>query len=387
MKKISHVTKSILGLAIGAIITAPLFAAAPNFINYQGKLTDDSGVPISVPVNVTFKFYDAPSGGNQIGIDQPINVSPINGVFSTPISIPPNLFRDYPSVYLGVKVGNSNEFAQRQQLVAAPYALSVAAGTIGVSEIKSTSINVAGGLLVLDGLGKVQDTQLNDTVTKLGNVVNQPNKLVTVDANMKLPSNVIASSVAVNAVKTAQIEDLAVTNEKVAAGLDAGKITSGTLGDDRLSGTVTKLGNAVNVGDGLLKLETDGKIPALDGSLITKVQATGIGVGAVGTQQIADGAVTAEKLSNMSIPYAKLNLGGAIQSSDLSSPVYVYETNDGRLIIGNSYMSSLCLLSNGVATYYDCIYDDKGTTDDERVCDQSLPKACTAPAIVGHLVK
>ena len=123
------------------------------------------------------------------------------------------------------------------------------------------------------------------------------------------------------------------------------------------------------------------------GILADTVIASSIAVDAVKTAQIENLAVTAEKLADMAIPYAKINRANAIRSTDLSSPVFMYETNDGRLIIGNSYLSSMCLLSGGNATYYDCIYDDKGTLEeDERMCDQPTPKACTAPSIVGYLV-
>ena len=39
-------------------------AAIPRLINYQGKLTDTSGVPLTGSYAITFRIYDALSAGN-----------------------------------------------------------------------------------------------------------------------------------------------------------------------------------------------------------------------------------------------------------------------------------------------------------------------------------
>jgi hypothetical protein len=49
----------------------------------------------------------------------------------------------------------------------------------------------------------------------------------------------------------------------------ASNILSGTLSDARLSSSVTQQGNTFNSANQLLKLTTEGKLPALDGSLLT----------------------------------------------------------------------------------------------------------------------
>jgi len=50
---------------------------------------------------------------------------------------------------------------------------------------------------------------------------------------------------------------------------NAGTITSGVLNDNRLSSNITKLGNTFNGANQLVQLTAAGKLPAIDGSLLT----------------------------------------------------------------------------------------------------------------------
>lgn len=56
---------------------------------------------------------------------------------------------------------------------------------------------------------------------------------------------------------------------------NASNISSGLLNDSRLNSTVTKAGNTFNTANNLLKLDGSGKIPAVDGSLLTNLPASG----------------------------------------------------------------------------------------------------------------
>ena len=88
---------------------------------------------------------------------------------------------------------------------------------------------------------------------------------------------------------------------------NASNITSGVLLDARLSSAVTKLGNVVNTGSGLVQLVT-GKIP---GALIDIGTIPGLGALAeldtVDTDQIDDEAVTTAKIPNLNITEEKID--------------------------------------------------------------------------------
>lgn len=166
MKKLSLTVKSIYGFGLIAVLSFPLMAAAPALINYQGKLTNASGVPISGEINVTFRFYSAASGGAQIGTDQVVTVNATNGVFSTTISVPAGLFLNNPTVFLGIQVDGSSEFTERQQLVSAPYALAIQDGSVSGGE----------GGTITDGT--IDGNDLNSSALSLSVYKTSDNRLV-----------------------------------------------------------------------------------------------------------------------------------------------------------------------------------------------------------------
>ncbi len=57
-------------------------AAVPHLINYQGRLTNKSGVPINDRQTITFRIYDAENAGNLLWQGTYNNVSITKGVFS-----------------------------------------------------------------------------------------------------------------------------------------------------------------------------------------------------------------------------------------------------------------------------------------------------------------
>lgn len=293
MKKITSFFKQItLGMGVVAVLSSLSMAAAPGYISYQGKLTNAEGNPISAgeAPAITFKFFTDPDGGASIsGADKTITPTAIeNGVFSVLIEVSDSLFRDHSTVYLSATVGGQ-ELMPRQRLVSAPYAMAVAAGSVGSNELSNSSV----------------------TALKL--------------SPMTMPTNVIASSVAVDAVRTAQIQDGAVTGAKI---LD-GTITSADVG----SISITKI-TGLTLG-------------------------TLAGKNTVGSGDLADGAVTMDKIS----------------SGDL---VTIYKTKgDGRLISGTNYFSAVCD-SDPTVKYYEC---------DGSCGDNTKPNSCNNAGVVGRLVK
>ncbi len=47
-------------------LTAPGLAQIPKTLSYQGVLTNDSGEPLTGDRALTFKLYDAASGGSEL---------------------------------------------------------------------------------------------------------------------------------------------------------------------------------------------------------------------------------------------------------------------------------------------------------------------------------
>ena len=66
-------------------VLCSLYSAAqadiPHLINYQGKLTDSNGKPIEGTKSVTFRIYDAESGGSPLWTETQ-RVTPTKGIFN-----------------------------------------------------------------------------------------------------------------------------------------------------------------------------------------------------------------------------------------------------------------------------------------------------------------
>src|SRR3989338_9364671 len=78
MKKIAIISIifSILSLSLS-------IAAIPSVINYQGKLTDPNGNPLTGSYNFVFKIYDVSTGGTALWSETQNNVVVTNGIFTT----------------------------------------------------------------------------------------------------------------------------------------------------------------------------------------------------------------------------------------------------------------------------------------------------------------
>jgi len=97
----------------------------PQLINYQGKLTDVAGNPITAPQSVDFKFWDDPSAGNLLWYENQTVTPDANGVFNVLLgsntSIPGSAVLQNGNCYLEVTVGGVT-ITPRTRLVSVPYA-------------------------------------------------------------------------------------------------------------------------------------------------------------------------------------------------------------------------------------------------------------------------
>jgi hypothetical protein len=105
-------------------------AASPvtSGFNYQGRLTDSSGNPLNGTYDITFRLYDAASGGTALA-EVLHSVIVHNGLFATTITFDPTYF-DGRALWLGIQVGYDPEMTPRQALRAVPYALSLRPGAV-----------------------------------------------------------------------------------------------------------------------------------------------------------------------------------------------------------------------------------------------------------------
>ncbi len=267
-------------MAVLTVLLLPLYAAAvPNYINYQGRLVDNNGNPMSGSKSVTFRICDTLAGacsatcsvGNTCLWDEPQTVTLENGIFSVRLgAVDPLTSAVYAADdrFLEVIV-DAVTLSPRVQLVSVPFALSAGGITSATGVSISTYITVAGHVTAskfygdgssLTGLGagaiadgsittaKLADnaittiklTDANVTTAKIADSNVTDAKIVSVSASKvnagALGSQVIASSVAVGAVQDASI--VGVSASKISGSLPAAQVAAGSLGSQVIASSV-----------------------------------------------------------------------------------------------------------------------------------------------------
>ena len=139
-------------------ISLPLSAQVPSLINYQGRLTDAQGQPVTGNRTMTVRIYDAASGGNMTYEETLGTVAVGNGTYSFQFGASGNGVVTVLSGqdYLALSV-NGTEESTRTRLLAVPYALKsadaqalrqelVAAGLL-FSNATTNMVTLVGGTL------------------------------------------------------------------------------------------------------------------------------------------------------------------------------------------------------------------------------------------------
>jgi hypothetical protein len=143
MSKANHLFQRVfLAILFVALPGALLAVSPPALINYQGVLRSAADEPLTGTYDMTFRFFDAASAGNEVLVDQHLaaNTQAVmvdGGMFSVGLgggavadgSGPgtytslANVFRDFGSVWLEVQVG-AEVLSPRTQVMAGAYALN-----------------------------------------------------------------------------------------------------------------------------------------------------------------------------------------------------------------------------------------------------------------------
>lgn len=118
----------ILTLFISLILITSALADTPQLLNYQGRLTDDAGIPLSGAYDLNFSLYNVGSGGSPQWTETHTSVSVAEGQFSVLLGsvnpFPEDLF-EQAALYLGIAVDSDPEMIPRQRVTSVPYAQRV----------------------------------------------------------------------------------------------------------------------------------------------------------------------------------------------------------------------------------------------------------------------
>ncbi|MFA5119284.1 MAG: hypothetical protein WC695_10665 [Candidatus Omnitrophota bacterium] len=123
MKNLKLILLSILLLYAVVCPSAAIYAAVPELINYQGRLTDTSGQPLEGTYSLTFRIYDAETAGNLLWEEIQPAVVVQKGIFNVLLGSVTDLGLAFDMAYfLEIKVG-SEVMAPRQRMSSAAYAM------------------------------------------------------------------------------------------------------------------------------------------------------------------------------------------------------------------------------------------------------------------------
>jgi hypothetical protein len=255
--------------------------AIPQKINYQGYLTDNTGNPINGTRTMTFKIYDAASGGNELWSETK-TVSVENGLFNVILGevnpISPDIFTPGARRWLELVV-EGNPLSPRTEITAVGFSYK----TVDADKLEGNSLSDLDGRYVNENQG--------DAI-----------------------SNAMIQN---NAVTTAKIADGNVTLGKInTTGSSAGQAIISTG-----SGTPPTWGNPTPASHTHSLTHTGDVTGSGD---VPGSWALTIANGAVTTAKIQDGAVTNPKLGGNAVTSDKIQ-DGQVQTADIA---------DGNVTLG-----------------------------------------------------
>ncbi|MBL0121926.1 MAG: hypothetical protein IPP88_04100 [Betaproteobacteria bacterium] len=290
----NKVLQQILGVAFAGftLLSPAVFAAPPKTINYQGLLTDLAGTAINVPVVMTFRLYNAATGGAALWTETQLSVNVVNGKFdavlgSVPAS-PLTLPFDVP-YWLTVSINADAEMTPRQPLASSPYAFRASTldsaatlpglqisgtittatlptanltGTISTAQIASNAVTqaklspvsgaAAGKVLGTDGSNLQWLTAGVGSVTTVGTGSGLTGGPITGSGTISLAATQLLPTTACATNQIAKWNSSAwscAADDNAPAGGTTGQVLTGTAGAPAWSGSPTLSGNLILPGN------------------------------------------------------------------------------------------------------------------------------------------
>ncbi len=302
---------ALLGLFI--VLTAaaaPALGAVPELINFQGKLTNSAGNPVTAVVPMVFRLYTGPNSVTPVWTESQ-DVSPdAYGIYSvllgsaTPFSTFSISFST--AYWLGVAVGTDGEMLPRYKLVSSAYSLY---------SLNSATAAWAGG-------ADWPTITNKPNLTIQGNVFNDINQLVRLDGLQRLPAvdgslltGIATAFLADGSVTTVKLANNAVTDAKVS--LSTAAISLGKFDDERVAiSTRAVSGGIHNIAGRFVQLGSDGFLPALNASNLLNLTKAQVGLGSADNTSDAAKPVSTAQQTALDL---KAGLAGAIFTGAVSA--------------------------------------------------------------------
>ncbi len=204
----------IFQIAVFGLAIFVAHGAIPQAITYQGWLTDDTGSPVADGnYSLTFKIYDAASGGTSLWSETHPSVAVAGGLFKVQLGSVTPITPAFDAPYwLEVQVGSGSPQTPRIELSTVPYSF-MAMDADHVDGFDASATPTANTLLPLDATGKFPESAIPSVPaggTAGGDLTGTyPNPTIAANA-------VNSAKIQDGQVRTADIQNDAVTVAKIA---------------------------------------------------------------------------------------------------------------------------------------------------------------------------
>ncbi|PKP53222.1 MAG: hypothetical protein CVT90_02315, partial [Candidatus Altiarchaeales archaeon HGW-Altiarchaeales-3] len=172
--KISNLLPGTFKVCIILFLLMNFAVAIPHQINFEGKLADSGGTALEGDYAMTFKIYDAQTGGTALWTETYSAVNVKNGVFNVLLGSQTalNLNFDLP-YYLEVKIGTET-LSPRQPLASVGYAYRAEYCDMGDSDWNISGNDMYSGVLGNVGIGTANPTSKLDVLgdAQIGSYMN-----------------------------------------------------------------------------------------------------------------------------------------------------------------------------------------------------------------------
>lgn len=126
--------------------------SVPQYLSHQGHIVDSASSPVTGVESTTFSIYDSPDGQTPTW-SEILEISFDNGYFSVELgtveTLPEDLF-DGNNLYLGITLGDAEEFSPRYQITSVPYCFLAERAESVTGEVNVIGDLTVGGTEVVD---------------------------------------------------------------------------------------------------------------------------------------------------------------------------------------------------------------------------------------------
>ena len=170
--------KATFAVVLALLLSSVVFADPPRIMNYQAKLTNSDGVALDGDYSITFRIYDAATGGTLLWY-QTKTVTVTNGLFDEQLDLSINggdTLKFNRPYWIALEVGSDGEMSPREKLAPVSFAFrSIYADTakvVGSGAVQTDGTSITGDGTAANPLSAVLGNSIETGEITNGTIVN-----------------------------------------------------------------------------------------------------------------------------------------------------------------------------------------------------------------------